>query len=59
MRNEERIWICEECNKTFTEKDLVEVCTCMHTEWGHKCKAHPRSKKPWRCEAYLQEYISK
>ena len=48
------IWICEECNKIFTEEEKKS-----HDEgaaWGHPCKMHPRSKKPWRCESYLEKF---
>ncbi len=59
--NEERIWVCEECNQIFNSEETVKDCKCTEVShnWGHKCKAHPRSKKPWRCESYLQEYFSK
>ena len=50
-----KIWICEECNQIFTDEEKIN--DCKNNEWGHKCKMHPRSKKPWRCEAFLEGFI--
>jgi hypothetical protein len=49
----EHIWICDECRALLTADD---VDSQDEAGWGHSCKAHPRSKKDHRCEAYWQEY---
>ena len=53
----QEIWVCEECNKIFTKREKIQGCE--EGKWGHKCKAHPRSKKDYRCESYLEEFIPK
>jgi len=49
-----KIWICEECDRIFTEEEMLKHKE--QAEWGHPCKAHPKSLKPYRCEAYLHKY---
>jgi hypothetical protein len=56
MKKVLKIWVCEECNKIFTDEEKIE--DCKKKEWGHKCNAHPRSKKQYRCEAYLRSFTS-
>ena len=53
----EKIWICEECNKVFTDEEKIKGCD-NQDKWGHVCKAHPRSINEYRCEAYLKPYIA-
>jgi len=56
MSVDKKIWICEECNQIFTDEEKVKDCKLKM--WGHKCKAHPRSIKDYRCEAYLEGFKS-
>jgi hypothetical protein len=48
----ERVWICHECGHVRTTDG------CEEGKWGRACAAHPKSKKPWRCEAYGEWYVS-
>ena len=48
-----RIWICTECRQIFTD----EALRADYGGWGHPCKMHPKSKKPWRCESHLEPYM--
>ena len=54
MSHGKLVWICEECSAIIEETD--KQVADEDGEWGRPCKAHPRSKKPWRCEAYWQAY---
>ena len=51
----EVIFICEECNKIFNEDE--KQASDEEKQWGHPCKMHPRSQKPWRCESYLKKFM--
>ena len=53
----DKIWVCEECDKIFSEEEMQRHK--QQEAWGHPCKAHPRSKREWRCEAYLRKFINK
>jgi len=52
MSSPEKVWICEECNKLFTEEEKNKGC---EKEWGHICKMK-KYKIPTRCESYLTPY---
>ena len=54
MAIKSNIWICEECNQIFTDEEKIK--DCQLNQWGHKCKAHPKSKKDYRCERYLEQF---
>ena len=54
--SKDRIWICEECNFIAGITEKIENEVQSEGKWGRICKAHPRSKKEWRCEAYWKEY---
>lgn len=48
------IWICEECDAIIEAPD--KQVADEDGKWGRPCKAHPRSKKMTRCEAYWQKF---
>jgi len=50
--NENRIWVCEECNHIFTDSEIRED----EMGWGHTCKSHP-CRKGQRCESHLEPYM--
>ena len=50
---QEVIFVCEECDKIFTEEEKQVIDEAK--EWGHPCKAK-RSKKAWQCESYLKRF---
>ncbi len=52
--NDDRIHVCEECFKHFTERELLEYQ--LKPVWGHPCKAK-KFRETNYCESYLQPYI--
>jgi len=45
-----RIWVCEECQKVFTDNEIRNNET---KEWGHPCKLFPKT----RCESHFNPYV--
>ena len=48
-----RIWVCEECNRTFQDDEARK--DCAQGKWGHSCKAKAY-KRETRCESHLEPY---
>lgn len=54
QENKERIFVCEECNKTFSDEEIRK--DVLEKKWGHICKAK-KFRKECRCESYLTAYL--
>jgi hypothetical protein len=56
-KDEEIIYVCEECDKIFTPEEKLKHDIEMQEEhqFGHPCKAKAY-RKPMRCESYLQKF---
>lgn len=52
MSGENRIGICEECEKVFHEHELTD-----DGHWGHMCKAKKNHTQEHRCESYINKYV--
>lgn len=54
QENNSRVFICEECNVVFTDKEIRK--DMQGDKWGHVCKAK-KYKKECRCESYLKAFL--
>lgn len=52
--DDERIFVCEECQAVFSDKEIRKDVALG--KWGHICK-EKKFKKEHRCESFLRAFI--